>query len=687
MKKFALILFFTLSLNMISRAQETVIWGSEVVDISSEYSPLEYSAIQALHKPNVLPAGGDNPNAWRPKSQDKQEFIMVSFDKPIIAKQIAIAESENPGAIKEIYAYDEQYNEYKIFELTPRQIPLESRLLNLFFDETEYKVFAIRVVLDGEVVPGYNAIDAIGISRSNIPINVLINLAPGVGTVSVDRLSTNVNSPYIEHSPLISPDGKRLYFSRRYHPDNIGGTNDSEDIWVSELDEETDTWKTATNIGPPLNTEGPNFISSITIVDGVETLILGNKYGKKGRMYTGTSISSRDGDSYKKPVSLEIENEYNYNPKADFFLVPDGKSIVMSQERDDSYGGRDLYVSFNRGARGETWTEPMNLGNLINTAGEDFAPFLGQDGKTMYFSSNGISGYGGSDIYVTIRLDDSWKKWSIPENLGSGVNSAQDDQYFSIPSSGRHIYFARGKIDEDTDIFRFKAEELFIEDNQYTASIEQLLPDEPKEIFVVIMGNVIDAKTKDLLPGSKVSIERLPDGLALGSVVTPASASFSFMLRGGARYGLSGELTGYLSEGQNFDFNDLKESDTIKTDILMSKIEKGVSIVLKNIFFAFDKDELKTSSYTELKRLLKYMQNGDIEKIEISGHTDSVGDDNYNQDLSQRRAGAVVDYLITNGIDRNRLTYAGYGESKPVVPNDTKENRQLNRRVEFKILE
>ncbi|MFT5640136.1 MAG: OOP family OmpA-OmpF porin [Cyclobacteriaceae bacterium] len=684
MKKLVLVSVLFLSLSVISMAQETVVWGSEIVDVSSEFSPLEYSAIQALHKPNVLPSGGDNPNAWRPKSQDNLEFIMISFDDPIIAQQIAIAESENPGAIKEIYAYDEQYNEYKIFDLTPRQIPLESRLLNLFFEETTYKVYAVKVVLDGEAIPGYNAIDAIGISKSNIPINVLINLAPGVGTVSVDRLGGTVNSTYIEHSPLISPDGKRLYFSRRYHPDNIGGSNDSEDIWVSELDEANDTWKTAVNVGPPLNTEGPNFISSITIVNGVETLILGNKYGKKGRMYTGTSISTRNGDSFEKPVSLEIENEYNYSPKADFFLVPDGKSLVMSQERDDSYGGRDLYVSFERGG---SWTQPMNLGIQINTSGEDFAPFLGQDGKTMYFSSNGISGYGGSDIYVTIRLDETWTKWSVPENLGSGINSAEDDQYFSIPSSGKHIYFARGKIDEDTDIFRFKAEDLYVEENDYTASVEHLVPDEPKEVFVVLMGNVLDAKTKEALSGSKVLLERLPDGLALGSVVTPIDASFSFLIRGGARYGIAGELDGYLSESQNFDFNDLKESDTVRTDILMSKIEKGVSIVLKNIFFAFDKADLKTSSYTELRRLLKYMQNGDIDKIQISGHTDSYGEDDYNKSLSERRSRAVVDYLVTNNISRDRLTYAGYGETQPVAPNDTKENRQLNRRVEFKIVE
>jgi len=439
----------------ISKAQETVSWGTQVIDVSSEYSPYEYSAIQALHRPNVLPSGGENPNAWRPKNTSKEEFIMVSFNTPIKAKQIAIAESENPGAVKAVYGYDREYNEYLLFELTPRDLPIESRLLNLFFEETTYDIKAIRVVLDGATVPGYNSLDAIGISASNIPINVLIEIAGGLNTnLQADKLSANVNSQYIEHSPIISPDGKRLYFSRRYHPDNIGGADDQEDIWVSELDEATGEWKPARNIGPPLNTQGPNFISSISVINGEEVLILGNKYGKKGRMYTGSSMAVRNGDDYSKPVSLDIESEYNYSPKADFFLTPSGEAIILSAERDDSYGGRDLYISFKKSKL--EWTEPVNLGGTINTLQEEASPFLAKDGKTLYFSSGGHSGYGGLDIYVTRRLDDTWLKWSAPENMGSGINTDIDDEYFSIPSSGKHLYFTRGKVDDDTDIFRFK---------------------------------------------------------------------------------------------------------------------------------------------------------------------------------------------------------------------------------------
>ena len=330
------IIFFLLAIVTLEgvNAQETVVWASEVIDISSEYSPLEYSAVQALHKPNVLPAGGGNPNAWRPKKDDKEDYIMVSFEKPIKARQVAVAESENPGAVSKILSYDKDYNEYVLFELTPRSIPLESRLLNLFFDETPYEVYAIKVVIEGEVVPGFNSIDAVGISNSNIPINVLIDLASDVNNdLKAEKLSSNVNSSYIEHSPLISPDGKRLYFSRKYHPDNIGGVNDSEDIWMSELDDETGEWKPAVNVGPPLNTEGPNFISSITLVDGEEVLILGNRYGQRGRMYNGVSMAKRQGDGYTSPVSLEVTNEYNYSPKTDFFLDPSGEALIISAER------------------------------------------------------------------------------------------------------------------------------------------------------------------------------------------------------------------------------------------------------------------------------------------------------------------------------------------------------------------
>lgn len=682
MKKICLIILGLMAVCTLN-AQETVAWGTEVIDVSSEYSPYEYSAIQTLHRPNVLPNGGDNPNAWRPKNTNKEEFIMVAFRTPIKAQQIAIAESENPGAVKAVYGYDSEYNEYLLFELTPRDLPIEARLLNLFFEETPYAVQAIRVVMDCSVSEGYNAIDAIGVSASNIPINVLLNLAKGVNnSLDAAKLSTNVNSDYVEHSPIISPDGKKLYFSRQFHPDNVGGENDAEDIWVSELDEETGEWLPAKNVGPPLNTQGPNFISSISKVGDKEVLILGNRYGKKGRMYTGVSMSTRDGDTFTDPESIEIENEYNYSPNADFFLVPGGKAMIMSAERDDTYGGRDLYVTFKK--NDGTWTEPMNLGNDINSIGEDESPFMAEDGRTLYFSSDGYTGYGGADIYVSFKLDDTWKRWSEPENLGPGINKEGNDEYFSIPATGQKLYFTRGEKGEDTDIFSFEVQDLFSDqiESPLLSSVKHLAPE---DIIATVSGTVLDAKTENPVEGATVLIERLPDGLDIGHAATDETGTFKFTVQGGWQYGLVGEAEGYISETERLDFIELKKSDTVEKFIRIFPIQKGETIELKNIFFDFDKAELKTASYPELNRVLDYLERGTIDKILIAGHTDSVGDENYNMSLSGRRAKAVMDYFIKNGISRDRLSYQAFGETQPKVANDTPENRQKNRRVEFQI--
>lgn len=678
-----LLLFIT------AKAQETVVWGTEIVDISSEFSPYDYSAVQALHRPNVLPKGGENPNAWRPKTTNKEEFIMVSFSEPIKAKQVAIAESENPGAVKAVYGYDSEYNEYLLFELTPRDLPIESRLLNLFFETTPYEIYAIRIVIEGSISEGYNAIDAIGISASNIPINVLLKLVPGLNIeAEAERLSTDVNSDYIEHSPLVSPDGKRMYFSRQYHPDNMGGVDDAEDIWVSELDEETGEWLPAKNVGPPLNNEGPNFISSISDDNGKEVMILGNRYGKKGRMYTGVSMSTYQNGSFSEPENIDVDNEYNYSPNADFFLVPGGEAMLTSVERDDTYGQRDLYVSF-KNPDGKTWSEPMNMGSDLNTSGEDESPFLAQDGRTLYFSSDGYNGYGGTDIYVSFKLDDSWKKWSEPENLGPAINKEGNEEYFSIPSSGQNLYFTRGEKGEDTDIFSFKVEDLLVDKTSpIVASVDHLIPTaepEPEEVFITVVGKVLNAKTNLPIAGAAVLIERLPDGASIGQVATTATGAFIFTVRPGAKYGMVGEADGFISEDENFDFTTVTSSDTIEQDLMIHPIEKGEKIVLKNIFFDFDKWDLKTASYPELNRVLGYLKDNKIDKIAISAHTDSVGDPAYNMTLSGRRAKAVMNFFIKNGISRDRLTSEAFGETKPVVPNDTKENRAQNRRVDFTI--
>lgn len=745
MKNIKILLFvLTLSLNLHAQ-EESVQWASEVMFVTSETTALKFAASQVLHSPNVYPKGGESPNAWRPSKTNNQEYIVVKFAEPIRAQQIAIAETENPGAVAKVYAYDSLDNEYVLFDLNPRPIPLSSRLLNLFFEKTPYRIAYIRIDLDCSAVPGYNSIDAIGLSSSNVPISVLIELAPNINNdLETEVLSENVNSSYLERNPLLSPDGKTLFFSRRGHPDNVGGVNDMEDIWYSELDEETHEWLPAKNMGAPLNTHGANYICSITEVDGELVLLLGNTYEKRGNMGEGISMTKmRANGKWDKPQTLLIENAYNYSDQADFYMSQDASILVLAQERDDTNGDRDLYVCFENKETG-IWSEPLNLGSVINSADTEYAPFLDKDNETLYFSSRGFKGYGGADIYVSKRLDDTWTKWSSPENMGRGVNGTGDDTYFNIPSSGSHAYFTRGSDDDNTDVYRFRIDELFVEpeleeidSTEHLALLEdEIIPvpeeepilaealvveraiepveeevvvEEPvveeeipveevvvaaavpvvvpiKEVLITIKGQVFNGETNEAMD-SEVLVERLPDGVSVGQTQTKENGNYVFQLRPGARYGFMASKDGFLAKNEHVDLNDVTESITITKDLYLNPIHTGAAIVMNNIFFDFDEAELKTASYSELHRILDLLKENKIQKIEISGHSDSIGDNAYNKGLSKRRANAVYDYFLNHDIIADRMVSIGYGEDNPVAPNDTVENRSKNRRVEFKILE
>ncbi len=535
-----LVILFPLFAFVNSEAQ-IVQWATVVVDFSSELTPIQYSAQQALGKPNVLPAGGESPNAWTPDRANSKEFLKLGFANPIAIKQIAIAESYNPSAITSVYVYDEADREYLVTNLNPRAIPLKGRLLNLFY-ETEYKVKAVKLVFDGAAVPEYYSIDAIAISDSDIQILSQPEIAEAVAAgVLVERLSENVNSEYKEFKPLLSPDGNTLYFSRKNHPENIGGIEDSEDIWFSEKDEKGE-WKKAQNIGEGLNNAGPNFVSAITPDGKTAILLLGNKYLDDGQMEAGVSITSNATGSWSKPIPLQIDNDYNYSEKASFYLANNRKVLLMSIEREDTHGDRDLYVCFVK--KDSTWTEPKNLGTVVNSAATESAPFLAADDKTLYFSSNGFSGYGGSDIYVTKRLDDTWTNWSEPQNMGPEINSAHEDLFFNIPSSSKYAYYSRGVSDDDTDIFQ----------------IELPLFQRPDPV-VTVKGLLLDSKTGKPVV-AKITYERLSDGKELGMIESnPLTGEYQIILPLGEVYGIHAEAEGYISQSENLDLRDYKGGD------------------------------------------------------------------------------------------------------------------------------
>ena len=674
MNRFALLVL--LSAVAMTAGAQTLQWADKVLEFSSQITPGQYSAEQALGKPNVLPAGGQNPSAWMPDKPRRKEYLKLGFANPMSIRQIAVAESFNPGALYKVYVYDENGKEHEITTLNPQANPQKSRMLNIFFEQTPYKVTAVKLEFDGAALPDYFSIDAVAITDSSYPVIAEIPQAALANSgITVESLNKNVNSEYNELNPLLSPDGKTLYFGRQNHPGNMGGVSDKEDIWYSELDE-NGKWTLAKNMGAQLNNSSPNFINAISATpDGRSVvMVLGNKYvDGKNKMEAGVSISSNVGGQWSKPVGLNITNDYNYSDKANYFLANNRKTLVMSVQRDDTRGDRDLYVSFMK--PDSVWTQPLHMGNVINTIAEESSPFIAIDDKTLYFSSKGFSGLGGSDIYVSKRLDDTWTNWSEPENLGPSINTPLEDLFFNIPLKSDYAYFSRGISENNTDIFR--------------VSLPILKSPEP---WATVTGKLVDAKTGKAL-AAKIVYERLPDGTDLGITQSePQTGDYEIHLPGGELYGIRAEAADYISESRTFDLRDLTGDTKIDADFTLRSIdvvpiEEEAIVRLNSIFFDFAKAELKPESFPELERVVELMKDRSSMIIEVGGHTDNIGSDQYNQTLSERRANAVLKFIVSKGIDAGRITALGFGEKRPRASNDDEKNgREVNRRVEFRIV-
>jgi len=647
-------------------AQE-VQWASRVVEVSSEASAKSFSARQLLGSPNCMPQGGVNPTSWTPASDKNGEFIKVAFEKPVKAKQFLIAENHNPGAIQAIYWYDKAGKEYLLTEFEVKASEIPSRLLSIKIDGTETEVYAVKLVLAGKKIKGFHCIDAIGISETHDVFTPLVNVVKEVDLKEIpERMSASINSKYQEIGPMISPDGKRLYFSRRFHPENMGGKKDVEDIWYSEFNTDKNEWSDPVNADKPLNTKGFNFVSSI--IEEGNTLVLGNVYGKKGRMYEGISLSHKVGNSWTQPEEIKIPNENNVSDKANYFMGASGKVLMSAVERDDSYGNRDLYISVNENGN---WTEPLNLGASVNTAAEDYAPFLAADERTLYFSTSGFPGYGNDDIFVTRRIGESWTNWTTPENLGSTINTKETDNYFTLTASASHAYFTSNILAADNfDIFR-----VLIPENQ-----------RPNPI-VIVKGKVLDQKTKQPLDAT-IRYEDLSSGKEMGIVKTdPSTGEYEILLPLGHNYGYRAEVDHYFAINEHLDLTKQKDFKEVSNDLFVVEEKVGEVIMMNNIFFDLAKFELKGESAPELNRIAAFLTENANAKIEIGGHADKTGSSGFNKKLSFKRAEAVKKYLVRAGVPASKIDVKAYGEEKPVADNVTDAGRAKNRRVEFILIE
>jgi outer membrane protein OmpA-like peptidoglycan-associated protein len=656
---------FVLGLSFQSKAQQTQ-WAYSVRGVSSQYSKKEYSASQVLGRPSKLPATGPSTTAWSPLWPDNgNQWIEVGFKTSIQVSRIGIGENANPGAVTEIILYDESNNAHTVYlEPVPHKVFSKGRMWNIEIPKTDFKCIALKLVLNTAAVKGYNHIDAIGISSGTEEIKAEINLAGVEFNSEPMNLGRNINTVYGEVHPIVSPDGNSLFFTRKNYPENKGAEK-RDDIYVSRKDE-SGKWQKAVNIGSPLNNFGHNFINAIS-PDGNMALVAGTyeSHNSKDKLY----MAFKDGDSWAKPEEIIIKEYYNKSKYNSFHITSDGKVIIMAVERDNSKGLKDLYVSFLH-ADG-TWSKPKHTGNVINSAGDEVTPFIAPDGKTLYFSSNGFSGYGSNDIFVSKRLDDTWTNWSEPKNLGPKINSKDWDAYYTVDAKGEFAYFTsyRNSLGEG-DIFSIKLEDF-----------------QKPEIVALIKGKVFDGSSGQPISSRieyEISESDVNAGLARSSAET---GDYQVVLPVGESYDVFASKEKYYSVTEYMDLRDLKEYKEINMDLYLYPVRKGEVIPLDNIFFEANSSKLKTESFVELNRVVSFLKNNPGVIIEIGGHTNNKCSSTYCKKLSQDRAKSVATYLTNQKVRKAQVKYKGYGKSKPIDTNDTEAGRANNQRVEFTILE
>ncbi len=496
----------------------------------------------------------------------------------------------------------------------------------------------------------------------NFAINSMKNPVP----FKPVNLGDSVNSDNNEYSPSLTVDEQTLVITMLRPRDEytIHSSPKEEDFYMSILGTDS-IWTKARRLGPPLNSHGNEGAQSIA-PDG-KTLYFTICNRADGLGSCDLYISQRQGNGWSTPVNMGIKvnsGAWDSQPS----ISPDGKTLYFASAREGGKGNMDIWKTLkdDNGA----WSKPVNLGDSINTNLSEMSPFIHPDGKTLYFTSNGHPGMGGMDIFYSKMKDDG--TWSVPKNLGYPINTFNDEGYLIVNARGNKAYFSSDKYGGagGMDIYCFD------------------LYEEARPTAVTYMkGTVYDAKTKKRLEAKFELIDLSTSQIVVSSVSDQQTGEFMVSLPTDRNYALNVSRNGYLFYSENFELKGSHSSlKPFLKDVYMQPVETGSVVVLRNIFFDFDKFDLKPESQVELNRLVDLLNQNKTMKIEIGGHTDNKGSAEYNQKLSENRARSVYEYLINKGIDKNRLSYKGYGLTQPLTTNDTEEGRAINRRTEFKVI-
>ena len=467
------------------------------------------------------------------------------------------------------------------------------------------------------------------------------------------KLPSNINTAYDEYFPVLSPDENSLFFTRRHF---LFSDKLQEDIFIS-VKKDT-SWSVAQNISSRINTnenEGAHTITS----DGKTLIFTRCSKTSSCDLY----ISNFQNNIWSIPVRLPnfVNSKYWDSQPS---ISADGNTIFFVSNRPGGKGQMDIW-KISRESDGK-WSKPTNLGDSINTTGNEMSPFIHHDNKTLYFSSDYWAGMEGFDLFISRK--DSNNIWSKPKNLGYPINTNANERRIIVNTKGNIAFFSSNRDNKQQDIYQFNI-------------FKEIQP----ERTIYVKGNIFDSKTR-----KKILSEYEITNIDNKKVVFHDSTKSEFIicLPINQNYALNVSKEKYLFYSENFSLYNLPDTiNYYNLKILLIPINTGEKIILKNIFFNTNSYKLLSKSYVELNKLVRFLNINKEIRIEIGGHTDNVGTTAHNKLLSENRAKSVFIYLTKNGINKSRIIYRGYGYSQPIDTNNTKEGRAKNRRTEIKIIE
>ena len=497
------------------------------------------------------------------------------------------------------------------------------------------------------------------IERCRFAIHAVANPVP----FNPANIGDSINTTLDEYWPSLSVDERTIVYTVRLPKEpevGIKGTKWQEDFYTSTRNEDG-TWSKGIPVGSPLSpvfNEGAQSLSS----DG-KTMYYTICQGDCDLYFSTINSDGSWGHPLKLPPAINSEKSSEKQPS----ISPDGQMLYFVSNRPGGLGGFDIWVSVKN--PNEVWGNAVNLGQPVNSPGNEQSPFIHFDNKTLYFSSNDHIGMGGQDIFVS-HLTDSGK-WSEPLNLGYPINTCKNEEGLVVNAIGKTAYYSSNYIpDKGMDIYTF---ELYpeiqpIPSSYVTGTIRDYTTLKPVEAHI----SLIDLQSKRETMNSYSSV----------------TGGFMVCLPSDNSYALFAQAPGYLFYSENFNLKGLYSFDKpYHLDVLLKPVRQGEVTIMRNVFFETDSYELLPESTVELDRVVETLSQNPTIKVEIGGHTDNQGAPDYNQKLSERRAKSVVDYLLSKSVSPERVSWKGYGESQPVAPNSSPEGRAMNRRTELKILE